>query len=845
MRLPAGNTVPDVDLVGQAILPTGFIPTGAAGTINGASVPLGGLSGVTYDAANNRYYAISDDRSQFGPARFYTFTANPATLPTAGATFTNVTPLRDASGNTFALNSLDPEGIALTRNGTVFVSSEGEVRPDLGATRVTDPFVREFSLTTGQQVRSLPVPTKFLPKVTDTNGNGIVDAADQQVAGVRNNLAFESLTITPDQRFLFTATENALFQDGAVTTPTNTSPSRILQYNLVTGQPEKEYLYNVDRVAQTPIPTTAFNTNGLVDLLAIDNRGTFLALERSFSTGVPGTGNTIKIYEVSLQGATDISNLQGLNSLSATEFAAIQPVQKRLLLNLNDLNLPTGTDNIEGITFGPTLPDGRRSVVLVSDNNFSATQFTQILALEAEVIPTAAPTVETRPSLLNDPSKPFAQRGDSDDPAVWINPNDASHSLVITSVKNSGLRVYDLAGNLLQEINPGLTGGAIRYNNVDVQYGFQLGHERVDIVVASDRNNDKLAIFKINPCASPCDPTYLQDITDGCISTIFPGSRPLRRPTPPPPAAPTVWPCIAVRCPGKFYAFVNRRQTGDVAELKLVDRGNGTIGADLVRQFTIPIPPGAPANTSPQTEGMVIDQETGFLYIGQENVGIWKFQAEPNGSNTGVLIDKVKAIGGTRLTDDVEGLTIYYGANGTGYLLASSQGDSTFAAYTREGSNDFLGRFAIGNPTGRSTVCRNPMARMWSTCPWGPTSPTACSSPRMAPTIRRCWSTMAANWSTAALTSSSCPGRTLPTASPTRCRSTPAATIPAIRRPNCPTAWPVATRPKPPRCCGRAATSRVRCGSSTRPLPTSARSQAAPPPPSPTHSSPSKSLSRG
>ncbi len=94
---------------------------------------------------------------------------------------------------------------------------------------------------------------------------------------------------------------------------------------------------------------------------------------------------------------------------------------------------------------------------------------------------------------------------------------------------------------------------------------------------------------------------------------------------------------------------------------------------------------------------MVVDQETGFLYIGQENVGIWKFQAEPNGGTTGKLIDQVRDLGGTNLTDDVEGLTIYYGKNGTGYLLASSQGDNTFVAYTREGNNEYVGNFAVGN----------------------------------------------------------------------------------------------------------------------------------------------------
>ncbi|MDZ7993443.1 MAG: phytase [Nostoc sp. EfeVER01] len=671
-----GKTIPNVRFVGQSTFATGFIPAGTAGTVNGTPTPLGGLSGVTYDAVNNRYYAISDDRSQFGPARFYTFTTD------TGVTFTNVTPLKDSNGNLFATFSIDPEGIALTNNETIFISSEGEVNP--GAGRVSDPFIKEFSLTTGQEIGSLFVPSKFLPVVEDTNSNGIIDAGDTQTSGVYNNLAFESLTITPDQKTLFTATENALSQDGLRASLSSGSPSRILQYNLVSGQPEKEYLYITDAISEAPNPSTGFADNGLTDLLAIDNRGTLLALERSFAQGV---GNTIKIYEVSLQGATDISFYDSLNNLSTEQLATIKPAQKRLLLNLNDLNLPNGTDNIEGITFGPKLADGSQSIVLVSDNNFNQSQFTQILTLDADLVPTAAPTLETRPDLLDDETLPVDQRADADDPAIYVNATNSADSLVLTSVKNAGLRVYDLSGNLLQTVNP----GGIRYNNIDLQYGFKLGNQSLDIAVASDRNNDKLAIFKINPNPSPPG-QYLENITDSNIGTIFQAA-PFAEPYS--SSSRSAYGLTLYRSPitNDYYVFTSRRETGDVAQFKLIDKGNGKIGAERVREFTVPTIEGR----DPQTEGMVVDQETGFLYMGQENVGIWKFQAEPNGGTTGKLIDQVRDLGGTNLTDDVEGLTIYYGKNGTGYLLASSQGDNTFVAYTREGNNEYLGNFAIGN----------------------------------------------------------------------------------------------------------------------------------------------------
>ncbi|MCZ0899810.1 esterase-like activity of phytase family protein, partial [Microcoleus sp. HI-ES] len=275
-----------------------------------------------------------------------------------------VTTLLNQNNQPFATNTLDPEGIGLTSNGTVFVSSEGEVSPNLGAARVQSPFVNEFALLTSRQLRQLPIPSKFVPVVQDTNNNQIVDTGDTPTAGVRNNLALENLTITPDGKFLFTATENALVQDGPIATTNTGSRSRILKYNLTTGQPEQEFLYVTDPVAVPAVPETAFSTNGLVELLALDNRGTFLALERSFSTGAPGTGNTIKLYEVRLNGASDISDIDSLNAININ---TVRPVDKRLVLNFDSLGLPTGLDNVEGMTLGPVLPNGQQSLVLVSD----------------------------------------------------------------------------------------------------------------------------------------------------------------------------------------------------------------------------------------------------------------------------------------------------------------------------------------------------------------------------------------------------------------------------------------------------------------------------------------------
>lgn len=340
--------VVDIDFLGQATFPTGSVIEGTQ---------LGGLSGITYDPSKGVYYSISDDRSQINPARFYTLDIDldQGKLSNQSVKFTDVTTLLNANRQPFPESSLDPEAIRLTDNGTVFISSEGDVE----ASPQVNPFVNEFSLA-GEQLRELPIPNKFLP----TSGD----------RGIRNNLAFESVAITPNQKFLYTATENALAQDGAIATPENGSPSRILKYNLVTGKPEAEFLYETEPVAAPPIPADEFSTNGLVELLALDNSGTLLALERSFSVGV---GNNIKLYEVRLQGATDISGFDSVDGLEVGKVA-----QKRLLLDFAELGVPL--DNIEGITLGETLPDGRQSLVVVSDNNFSPTQFTQVLAFAIE-----------------------------------------------------------------------------------------------------------------------------------------------------------------------------------------------------------------------------------------------------------------------------------------------------------------------------------------------------------------------------------------------------------------------------------------------------------------------------
>ncbi|MGB7711072.1 MAG: esterase-like activity of phytase family protein [Microcoleus sp.] len=339
--------VTQIDFIGRAIFPTGSPFQGTE---------IGGLSGITYDADKQVYYAISDDRSTLAPARFYSLKIDlqSGKLEKEQIAFTGVTTLLDENGKGFPELSLDPEGIAFTGN-SVFVSSEGDVD------RKISPFIKEFSLD-GKLVRSLQIPELFLP---DDKGN----------KGIRNNLAFESLTLTPDKKYLFTATENALVQDGAVPLLQSGSPCRILRYDAVSGNLGRSFLYITEPLPAGANPVGKFTTNGLVDLLAIDENR-LLSLERAFSLE---TGTTIKLFEISLEKSDRIEGLESLKS----RLSELSPAQKRLLLDFDTLKIPL--DNIEGLTWGPVLGDGSRGLILVSDNNFSPFQETQILGFKIKV----------------------------------------------------------------------------------------------------------------------------------------------------------------------------------------------------------------------------------------------------------------------------------------------------------------------------------------------------------------------------------------------------------------------------------------------------------------------------
>jgi 3-phytase len=137
---------------------------------------------------------------------------------------------------------------------------------------------------------------------------------------------------------------------------------------------------------------------------------------------------------------------------------------------------------------------------------------------------------------------------------------------------------------------------------------------------------------------------------------------------------------------GKFYGIIIGKD-GRVEQWELMDDGSGQVTGQVVRQFAV----------GSQSEGSVADDELGYLYISEENVGIWKYSAEPDGGTQRTLVDSTDP--GGHLTADAEGLAIYRRPNGQGYLLASSQGNSRYTVYRRESCNEYLATFQIsGGP---------------------------------------------------------------------------------------------------------------------------------------------------
>jgi 3-phytase len=241
----------------------------------------------------------------------------------------------------------------------------------------------------------------------------------------------------------------------------------------------------------------------------------------------------------------------------------------------------------------------------------------------------------------------------ADDPAIWVHPTDPALSVVIGTDKLGGLAVYDLTGSQLHYYS------GIKPNNVDLRYGFRLGGQSVDLVAASETDSDTILLYRVDPA------------TRGLVSV-----RAAARDTGIGVAGICMYHSPAT---GKFYVIIGD-DSGINKQFELYDTGAGTVDYRLVRTLKL----------GSMTEGCVADDERQMLYIAEEDVAIWRFGAEPDAGTSGTKV----ALAGDHLTPDIEGLAISPHSDGTGCLLASSQGSDDFAVFDRL-TYTYLGRFRI------------------------------------------------------------------------------------------------------------------------------------------------------
>ncbi|OLT14486.1 hypothetical protein BJF78_19170 [Pseudonocardia sp. CNS-139] len=327
---------------------------------------VGGFSGLDYDADSGTWFVVSDDRSALQPARFYTadlaFDGPDGAL--SGVELTGTTPFLRADGAVFPPlqggdgTTVDPEDIRVDPiSGRLLWSQEGEriVPADGTAPTLITPTVR-FADRDGE----------FVSELTPVDGQG----AEAGERGIRQNLGQEGLTFADDGDVVVTALEGPLLQDAPLATRTTGTLSRIVVQER-DGDVLAQYAYPQEPVFADPVPAGGFASSGVTAILDVDAHDAthFLVMERSFVTGV---GNKVRIFEVRTDGATDLTG--------GTAITAATPVTKRLLVDVADLPVQS-VDNIEGMAWGPEREDGSRTLVLVSDDNFSATQVTQFVAV--------------------------------------------------------------------------------------------------------------------------------------------------------------------------------------------------------------------------------------------------------------------------------------------------------------------------------------------------------------------------------------------------------------------------------------------------------------------------------
>lgn len=272
--------------------------------------------------------------------------------------------------------------------------------------------------------------------------------------------------------------------------------------------------------------------------------------------------------------------------------------------------------------------------------------------------PLLANDAQVRPRVVTEPV-----RHDTDDPAIWVNRAEPAQSLILGTDKDAdgALYVFDLQGRVQADK---VVRGIVRPNNVDIAYGVELGGERVDVAVLTERYAQRLRVYRL-PDMAP---------VDGGGIPVFEGER----------ARDAMGIALYTRpSDGALFAIVSRSDAyapsqGYLHQYRLVDDGTGTLRGVFSRAF------GAWSGVK-EIEAIAVDNELGHVYYSDENTGIRKYQADPMAEDAE---DELALFGTEGFTDDREGISIYKRADGSGYLLVSDQQANRFNVYPREGAGD-------------------------------------------------------------------------------------------------------------------------------------------------------------
>lgn len=347
----APSQITSLKLIGSTSIPTGTLFEG---------VEFGGISGLDR-AADGSFWAIADDRGgERGTPRFYNLAIDhdPAGTVTVKVQLQRHMLREDGTPFPATARTVDPEAIRVAPNGNLYWSSEGNWAA-AEANRF-QPFVREMKAD-GSFVRQFAVPPMY-------------QYVDNATTGARSNKLFEALAVAPDGT-VFAANEDALVQDGPLTSLQAGSVVRVTAFDPASGQPRGQYAYALPPIPVDAAPGAPFGPdNGLSEMMAVGDRQ-FIAVERAFASGV---GNTIRLVLTNIEaGTTDVSTIDRLAGATFT------PMTRRVLLEMPITFQGVKLDNIEGLAWGRTLANGNRTLVLVADNNFTAeTQSTQFIVLE-------------------------------------------------------------------------------------------------------------------------------------------------------------------------------------------------------------------------------------------------------------------------------------------------------------------------------------------------------------------------------------------------------------------------------------------------------------------------------